>query len=86
MGTLKATLGSVRVCGLDAFADSISVKSRVGFLPDEPVFFDYMRGREIVRFAGQLHGLDRAPRPLPLWPPHPFACQSGSPQRPSCCT
>jgi ABC-2 type transport system ATP-binding protein len=60
MGTLKATLGQVRVCGLDAFADSISVKSRVGFLPDEPVFFDYMRGREIIRFAGQLHGLDRA--------------------------
>src|SRR5262245_44174551 len=60
MGTLKATVGTVRVCGLDAFADSISVKSRVGFLPDEPVFFDYMRGREIIRFAGQLHGLDRA--------------------------
>jgi ABC-type multidrug transport system ATPase subunit len=59
MGTLKATVGGVRVCGLDAFADSISVKSRVGFLPDEPVFFDYMRGREILRFAGQLHGLDR---------------------------
>ena len=59
MGTLKATVGNVRVCGLDAFADSISVKSRVGFLPDEPVFFDYMRGREIIRFAGQLHGLDR---------------------------
>jgi ABC-2 type transport system ATP-binding protein len=60
MGTLKATQGAVKVCGLDAFADSISVKSRVGFLPDEPVFFDYMRGREIIRFAGQLHGLDRA--------------------------
>jgi len=60
MGMLKPTSGEVRVQGLDAFADGIEVKSHVGYLPDEPVFYDFMRGREIIRFVGEMHGLNRA--------------------------
>jgi ABC-2 type transport system ATP-binding protein len=60
MGMLKATSGTIEVHGLDAFADGIAVKTHVGYLPDEPVFYDFMRGREILRFAGEMHGLDRA--------------------------
>lgn len=57
MGLLKATEGSVTVCGLDAFADSVAVKRLVGYLPDEPVFYDFMRGREIIQFCGEMRGL-----------------------------
>ena len=32
----------------------------VGYLPDEPVFYDYLRGSELVRFVGEMHGLARA--------------------------
>jgi ABC-2 type transport system ATP-binding protein len=61
MGMLKPTSGSICVCGLDAFRDTVAVKQCVGYLPDEPVFYDFMRGREILRFAGEMHGL---PRPV----------------------
>ena len=61
MGLLKPTEGSVTVCGMDAFNDSVAVKAQVGYLPDEPVFYDFMRGREIVRFCGEMRGL-----PVPL--------------------
>jgi ABC-2 type transport system ATP-binding protein len=57
MGLLKPTEGSVTVAGLDAFEDSVRVKARVGYLPDEPVFYDFMRGREIIEFCGGLRGL-----------------------------
>ena len=57
MGLLKPTEGSVTVCGMDAFTDSVAVKARVGYLPDEPVFYDFMRGREIIRFCGEMRGL-----------------------------
>jgi ABC-2 type transport system ATP-binding protein len=57
MGLLKHTEGSVTVCGLDAFTDSVAVKTLVGYLPDEPVFYDFMRGREIIRFCGEMRGL-----------------------------
>jgi ABC-2 type transport system ATP-binding protein len=57
MGILKPTDGTARIDGLDCFADRVEVKRRVGFLPDEPIFHDYLRGIEIVRFVGGMHGL-----------------------------
>lgn len=60
MGMLQPSAGSVKVCGLDAFADGIEAKARIGYLPDEPIFYDFMKGREIIRFAGEMHGLDLA--------------------------
>jgi len=57
MGILKASAGSARINGLDCFRDRVAVKRLVGFLPDEPVFHDYLRGIEIIRFVGGMHGL-----------------------------
>lgn len=60
MGILQPTAGAARIDGLDCFRDRVEVKRRVGYLPDEPIFYDYLRGSEIVRFIGEMHGLDRA--------------------------
>ncbi len=60
MGILQPSSGTALVDGLDCFADRVEVKRRVGYLPDEPVFYDYLRGREVIRFVGEMHGLDRA--------------------------
>jgi ABC-2 type transport system ATP-binding protein len=37
----------------------VAVKRLVGYLPDVPVFYDYLRGREVLRFMGQMHGIER---------------------------
>ncbi len=58
MGILKASTGTIRVGGLDAFDDRVEVKRLVGFLPDEPVFYSYLSGREILELSAALHGLD----------------------------
>ncbi len=58
MGILRPTSGSATIDGFDCFRDRVEVKRRVGYLPDEPVFYDYLRGRELVRFVGEMHGLD----------------------------
>ena len=29
----------------------------VGYLPDEPLFHDYLRAGEIIRFCGEMHGM-----------------------------
>lgn len=60
MGLLVPTDGTARICGLDCLADRVEVKRRVGYLPDVPVFYDYLRGREVLRFVGQMHGLSGA--------------------------
>lgn len=60
MGILRPTSGTARIAGFDCFQDRVEVKHRVGYLPDEPVFYDYLRGRELLRFVGEMHGLDAA--------------------------
>jgi ABC-2 type transport system ATP-binding protein len=59
MGILQPTAGSASIGGLDCFADRGEVMRSVGYLPDEPIFYDFLRGRELVHFVGQMHGLDR---------------------------
>ena len=60
MGILKATEGTLRVDGLDAFEQRVEVKRLIGFLPDEPVFYSYLSGREILELSAAMHGLDAA--------------------------
>jgi ABC-2 type transport system ATP-binding protein len=59
MGILRASEGSARILGRDCFTERAEVMRYVGYLPDEPVFYDHLRGRELVRFFGEMHGLDR---------------------------
>ena len=59
MGFLKPSGGRARIAGLDCFEQRVALKRKVGYLPDEPVFYDYLRGREIVEFSGDMHGLPR---------------------------
>jgi ABC-2 type transport system ATP-binding protein len=57
MGILSATRGSARLCGLDCFEDRAEVMLHVGYLPDEPLFYEHLRGGEIARFCGRMRGM-----------------------------
>jgi ABC-2 type transport system ATP-binding protein len=59
MGILVASEGRALIDGLDCHKDRVEVKRRVGYLPENPSFYDYLRGREIVEFVGEMHGLPR---------------------------
>ena len=58
MGILKATSGAILIDGLDAFEQRVEVKRLIGFLPDEPVFYSYLSGREVLELSAAMHGLD----------------------------
>jgi ABC-type multidrug transport system ATPase subunit len=58
MGILQATEGALFVDGRDAFEDRVEVKRLIGFLPDEPVFYSYLSGRETLALSAAMHGLD----------------------------
>jgi ABC-2 type transport system ATP-binding protein len=60
MGILVPSAGTVRIAGLDSLQDGAEVKRHVGYLPDSPIFYDYLRGREIIQFIGEMHGLSAA--------------------------
>jgi ABC-2 type transport system ATP-binding protein len=58
MGILKASSGKLVIDGHDAFDDRVALKSWIGFLPDEPVFYSYLSAREILQLSAAMHGLD----------------------------
>ena len=60
MGILVPTAGRAAIAGLDCQRDRIEVKRRVGYLPDAPIFYDFLRGREILEFVGEMHGQSRS--------------------------
>ncbi len=60
MGILAPTGGRVLVDGFDCHLEATEVKRRVGYLPDNPIFYDFLRGREIVQFVAEMHGFSRA--------------------------
>ena len=59
MGVLAPTSGTARVAGLDCFRDRARVMHHVGFVPDDPVFYDYLRGGEVIDFVIDVRGLAR---------------------------
>jgi len=60
MGILKATEGKLTIEGRDAFQDRVETKRLIGFLPDEPVFYSYLSGWEILELSAAMHGLNVA--------------------------
>jgi ABC-2 type transport system ATP-binding protein len=54
---LPATSGTVRVAGLDVFHQSLDVRRRIGFMPENNPLHPEMRVREYLRFRARLKGL-----------------------------
>jgi ABC-2 type transport system ATP-binding protein len=57
MGILEPSAGTARILGHDCFSQRAEVMRHVGYLPDEPIFYDYLRGREVLEFVVQMRGL-----------------------------
>ena len=60
MGLLRPTSGEARILGRPP--GDVRIQQQVGFLPEQPNFYEYLTGRELLNFYGQLLGLDRPTR------------------------
>ena len=54
---LPATSGTVRVAGYDVFHQSLEVRRRIGFMPENNPLHPEMRVREYLKFRARLKGL-----------------------------
>lgn len=57
LGLLKAKGGLVRVCGEEVTYGATKTNRHVGFLPDVPEFYGYMRPKEYLKLCGEITGL-----------------------------
>ncbi len=56
-GLARATEGRATVAGFEVGADSVGLRQHISYLDQQPHFYDWMRGRELLEFVGQLFGL-----------------------------
>ena len=57
MHLLHPTSGSARILGESV--DSVAMHRRIGYLPENPYFYDYLTPTELLTYMGQLFGLRR---------------------------
>ena len=55
MRLIYPTQGSARILGHPI--DDVSTRARVGYLPENPYFYDYLSGRELLEYTGALFGI-----------------------------
>ena len=56
-GFAHPTSGQAWVAGEKVEALNLNLQKQIGFLPDVPAFYDWMTGREFMKFAGELFQL-----------------------------
>jgi len=60
MDLIRPTAGSIRLFGLSP--RDMTSRRRVGYLPEQPYFYDYLTPVELMHFFGSIYGMDRAAR------------------------
>lgn len=60
LGLIHPTSGKISI--FDQPHDRVSIRSRIGFLPETPYFYDYLTADEFMNFYGRLLGVDRSER------------------------
>ena len=58
LGLTQPTAGSATIFGRDSGHDSVAIRERVGYLAQDPRYYDHMTARETLRFAARFfyHG------------------------------
>ncbi|HYV24832.1 MAG TPA: ABC transporter ATP-binding protein [Pyrinomonadaceae bacterium] len=60
MRLIFPTAGTARI--LDRDISNVSMHARIGYLPENPYFYDYLTAREFIDYCGQLFGFDKSTR------------------------
>jgi ABC-2 type transport system ATP-binding protein len=60
MRLIFPTTGSARILGHDI--QDVSMHQRIGYVPENPYFYDYLTAREFLDYCGEIFGLPAAQR------------------------
>src|SRR5579862_8632804 len=61
MGLMFPTAGSAKILGMEV--NDPRMKAQIGFLPEQPYFYDYLTARELLEYYAQLSGVERKQLP-----------------------
>ena len=52
---IRPTSGSAEIFGLDMARDSVAIRARLGYLPQDPRFYEYMTARQILVYTARFY-------------------------------
>ena len=53
LGLIRPTAGTARIFGMDIVRDSVEIRARVGYLPQDPRFYEHMSARQTLAFTAR---------------------------------
>jgi ABC-2 type transport system ATP-binding protein len=53
LGLAHPTAGTANIFGMDSVSHSVDIRARIGYLPQEPHFYEHMTARQILRFTAE---------------------------------
>ena len=53
LGLIRPTSGTGEIFGLDIGRESVAIRDRIGYLPQEPRYYDHMTARQTLRYAAR---------------------------------
>ena len=59
LGLLEPTSGRIKVAGFDPAKDSIEVKSKIGYVAENPIVYDSLSPRDFLEFVASIRKIDR---------------------------
>jgi len=65
-GYMPASSGTARVAGFDVFEESLEVRRRVGYLPENPPLYREMTPTSYLDFVARIKGVARSDRPAAI--------------------
>ncbi len=60
MSLMFPSTGTAKILGRDI--SDVKMHSRIGYCPENPYFYDYLKARELMNYFGELFGLNAAQR------------------------
>jgi len=58
IGTLQPSSGKAEISSCDCFSERSQTMAITGYVPDEPSYPPFIRAGELIRFQGEMHGLN----------------------------
>jgi len=53
LGLIRPSAGSASIFGMDSVRQSVDIRARTGYLPQEPHFYEHMTARQTLRFTAK---------------------------------
>jgi ABC-2 type transport system ATP-binding protein len=57
IGLVQADSGAINVLGIDVQKDPVTVKQKVGYVPESPRLYEFLTGIEYLDFIGDIYGM-----------------------------